>query len=169
MHEVGAPDSNRSSLLRTDHLDMRNVARVLRYRSLLLQLSSQKMTDMPLDEANAVWPLVELTQQTGHAGTEADPFLFSGERSQMGVLFMETIFPLPCCTDAGKVVCQLDSHKLIKDPHHANAELSSLWETLPKSVCDDSSKTLHVAVGFDLTAGHMHQSPYIKHYLLILV
>ena len=49
----------------------------------------------------------------------------------------------------------------MKDAHHANAELSSLWETLPKSVCDDSSKTLHVAMGFNLTvdrdtAGHMH-------------
>ena len=81
---VGSPNSKRSSLLRTDYLDMRHVARLLQYTSLMLQLSSQKMTDMPLDEPNAQWPLVELRQHTGHAGTEADPFLFSGECNQTG-------------------------------------------------------------------------------------
>ncbi len=92
MQELGTPDSKRGRLLYTDHLDMREVARAFQYGTLSLQLSSQRMTAIPLDAANALWPLVDLRRLTGHAGTRTDPFLFSGQRSQGGVLSMGSLF-----------------------------------------------------------------------------
>ena len=90
-----AADRKESVLLRTDQLDMRQVASILQYRTLWLQLKSKRMTAVPLDEANAIWPLGDLMDLTGHAGTEADAFLFSGESAETGVLFMATLKALP--------------------------------------------------------------------------
>lgn len=81
-------DREESFLLLEDQLDMRDVANILHYRSLQLQTKRRNMAAMPLGQANAIWPLKKLQDITGHAGTNADPFVVSGESLETGVLFM---------------------------------------------------------------------------------
>ena len=88
VQRVGAPDSNTRCLLLKDELDVREVAAILQYKRLSLQSKDKKLTAIPLNQANAVWSLGDLTQQTGNGGTESDPFLFSGESAETGMLPM---------------------------------------------------------------------------------
>ena len=86
--QVEGADRKQSLMLGTDQLDMREVASTLQLRTLQLQLQSQRMTALALGEASAMWSVGELRDVTGHAGSEADPFLFSRKSVETGVLFM---------------------------------------------------------------------------------
>lgn len=81
--KLGLPESIQRRWRLTD-LNLREVARQLQYRSLALQLASQEMINVPLDEAAAHWSFAKLRKLTSHDGSEADPYLFSEAQGQTG-------------------------------------------------------------------------------------
>ena len=81
---LGLPESKRSVLQQTPHLDMSVVAAQLQCGSLKLQLENLQMVEVSVKAASPLQPLDELRDLTGCSGSQNHPFLFSAGTPETG-------------------------------------------------------------------------------------
>lgn len=86
---VELPESKRSVLQQSPHLDMSIVATELHCTSLKLQLENKQMIQVSLKSASPLQSLDELRKLTGCGGSENDPFIFSAGSAGTGGQFQD--------------------------------------------------------------------------------
>ena len=89
----GLPESKRSVLQQTPHLDMSVVAAQLQCGSLKLQLENLQTMEVSVKAASPLQALDELRDLTGCSGCQDDPFLFSAETAETGMHFRSMLSP----------------------------------------------------------------------------